>query len=439
MKRFFIPLLAVATVLGIILASCAQPTTPTEPTAPTAPTTPAQPTTPTEPEPTPAVGCTPPARTPPGGATSWVGTFDPDTWVWESVVNSTATGTPPAEPAGIWDGFAVKPDGTPYHFLWEVCTLDMPWTSCASGIAESYIERAGGKVTTVNSNLNTDLEMAGLEDAAVRGDVDAFIAIAIDTMGLIPEIERLADMGYPFFAPGAPIPGPAVVSSCAHDYIRLGEEGGKAFAEYAESINQPIEVYELWGMYGHYDAVERHIGFHKILDGHPLVTVIESGECLFMDPLAQDAVITTFSAHPEWEAIYDMGNMTAGVIEGLRAIDRLYPIGDPRHVYLVSQDESPAAMMGLEEGYSDVCICHSPWETMDGMIKVAFHYVILGQPVARHYNCATYHLSEADCDNPLVWGNALRMDIPFDDCPVYHVPELIETPTTAMRKELCGY
>ena len=97
------------------------------------------------------------------------------------------------------------------------------------------------------------------------------------------------------------------------------------------------------------------------------------------------------------------------------------------------------AMEGLADGYVDTVVCHSPWETVDGSIKTIFHNIILGQPLYRHYNCATYRLTPGDADNPLVWGNALRMEIPFDDYPVYHVPELIETPTLAMRMQLCGY
>jgi len=432
MKRFIIPIVTAAVVVSIILAGCvpeaAPPVTPPPVTPP-----------PVEPPVTPTVGCTPPARTPPGGATSWSGSYDPDTWVWESVYNSSATGIPTAEPEGIWDGFAVKPDGTPYHFAWQICTLDMPWCASAYGVSESYFKRAGAEITMLNSDLSSDAELAQLDDMVVKGDVDAFMMLPIDTVSLVPKIEEITDKGFPCFSFGVIVPGPALVSSCAHDYERLGEEGGKAFAEYAEARGEPIEVYELWGMYGHYDAVERHIGLHRILDGHPLVTVIESGECMFMDPLAMDAVITVFSAHPEWEAIYDMGNMAGGVIEGLRTIDRLYPIGDPEHVFVVCQDESPVAMEGLADDYVDTVVCHSPWETVDGSIKTIFHNIILGQPLYRHYNCATYRLAAGDADNPLVWGNALRMEIPFDDYPVYHVPELIETPTLAMRMQLCGY
>ena len=317
--------------------------------------------------------------------------------------------------------------------------MGMPWCAASYGVAESYFKRAGAEVTMLDSDLSIDAELAGLDDAVVKGGVDAFMLLPIDTVSLIPKIEEITDKGIPCFSWGVIIPGPALVASCARDYVALGEAAGRAFAEYAEERGEPITVYELWGMYGHLDAEQRHEGLHNILDEHPLVTVMESGECQFMAPLATDAIITTFSAHPEWDAIYDMGNMAAGVIEGLRTIDRLYPIGDPKHVFVSCQDASPEAMTGLKDGYVDVVTPHSPWDETDVLIKAIFHYVILGQPVYRHYNNSIYPITPADADNPLVWGVAMNMGIPFDDYPILHMPEQIETPTLAMRMELCGY
>ena len=443
MKKFIIPLVTAVAVVSIILAGCVpEAAPPVEPPVepPVAPPVapPVEP--PVEPPVTPAVGCTPPARTPPEGTTSFVGTCpDPDAYIFEPVHATTVKGIPTAESEGIWDGLAVKPDGTPYNILWQVSTLAGPWVVSSHGVAKSYFERAGATVTMFDSKWDAERERSNLSDALVKGGWDAFMMLPMDTVSLIPLIENIADEGYPFFTWGNKVPGPAVVSTSAHDYISIGEDAGKVFAEYAEERGEMLTVYELWGRMSQSDAIQRSRGLHNMLDPHPLVTVVESPPCNWNAVLAQDAIVEIFSAHPEWHAIFDMGNMISGAVEGLRMIDRLYPVGDPEHVFLVSIDGSPVAMESLENNFADAVIAHSPWEETDACIKSMYHYLILGQPVARVYDCRSYALTVADADNPLQWGNALRMEIPFDDCPILHQPDVIETPTLAMRMELCGY
>lgn len=437
MKKFIIPLVTAVAVVSIILAGCvpeaAPPVTPPVTPPPVVPP-------PVVPPPvTPQVGCAPPARTPPGGATSWVGSYDPETFTWEPVVISTRTGPPTAEPEGIWDGFAVKPDGTPYRFHWQISTTECEWCAACYGMAESYFTRAGAEVNLFGSKFNPQMELSIIDDAMVRGDIDAVMLLPVETVGMIPKVEEMADKGIPCFNWSVLIPGPAPVSGSGLDYVKAGEMSGRAVAEYAEARGEPITVYWIWGSIGQTSSIEMTQGFHNILDPHPLVTVVESPPCDWVPANATNAIIDTFSVHPEWNAISEMGAMISGIIEGLRTIDRLYPIGDPRHVFVGSQGGEPSTMQYFEDSLLDSCVLRDPWDETDCCIKSIFHYVILGQPVARMYELPVYNLTPADTDNPMLWGNLVRWGVPYDDWPVLHQPDIIETPTLAMRMELCGY
>lgn len=450
-KSNIVPLIAGVIVAVLILGGCAQatPTTPTEPTTPTTPTEPTTPTTPTETS-APVEGvssqCDPTklkARVsePLPGQDSWVGSYDAATWTHRTKHWGEEVGIPGAEPEDIWDGFALKPDGTPYHFVFSVVTWDMPWCSFSKFVAENYAKRAGAIIDLFDAQGSPETERANIEDAITKaeGNVDAIWLLPVDSISAVPMVENLRDRGYPTFIWGTEVYGPATVSGCYHDYVVLGRTAAEGIAAYAEQKGEVITLYEIWGMYAHSDAQERHQGLHEVLDPHPLVEVIESGECWFTDSYAMEAVIDTFGTHSEWDAIYEMANMTGGILSGLEAVDRLHPIGHPEHVYIYATSGPIRGIDGLRDEYIDEIVEQSPWEEMDGCIKASYHYVVLGQDVERLYYARTYNLTLEDCNNPLQWGCALKTDRPIMELEVMAQPDVIVTPTLEMRKELCGY
>ena len=329
-------------------------------------------------------------------------------------------------PDSVFKNVMVKPDGTPYKFAYLPHTLDCEWMAVVAGLGKSYAKRAGGEFILMDAKLSVEKQIADINDCIARGDIDAIIITAVDTSAVAPAIEKAADAGIPAFGIGDDVVSDRFVSASWHDYMAIGEESAKQFVKIATETGKPLTVYEIWGIMGITSAQARHVGLHKA-EENPLIKITEGPECSWSPALAATAVMDVFSTHPEWNAVYEMGSMSGGVIEGLRTIGRLYPSGDARHVYLVATDEPPDAVQGIRDGYVDACVGHSPYEEMDVCMKAAMKYVCLGKPVDRYYFCPMYAVTPENMDSPLCWGN-LSGKVPYDEWPILDIPELIQFP-----------
>ena len=413
MKKFIVPLLTAVMVVSIMFAGCmpaaAPPVTPPPVTPP-----------PVTPPPVTPPPVTPPPVTPPAAVTP-----------------PTPAPTPPDDvPAGHpgtpFAGLAVKPDGTPYRFAYSCCGLNIPWHVFSSQIFTSYITRAGGEVVVVlDPNFDVAKQVADMEDLAVRGGCEGLILNPVDPATLIPTVEKLLNAGIPSFGFGDPVDN--AVANSVVDYVKLGELAGKCFEDAGKKLGKPILVYEIMGHSAHPSARQRSQGLHNILDVSTYAQVAgTSATCNWSGTLAASAIVDAMGTHPEWNGVYDMGNMADGVVSGLKTIDRYLPIGDPNHVVTVCTDETEAALMGVKAGYIDYDLSHGPWEEVDGAIKAMFLYVILGKPVNHTYLGRMYPITENNIDNPLIWGNAMILGTPYDSLPVLDLSDIIPTPYKGM-------
>jgi len=414
MKRLVLPILVAIVVILTVFVGCTQP-------APE-PATPSQP----------AAGQSfkDMVSEPPPGLDSWQGTYSAE-WESASIHRATVAEVPNAVAGNPFEGLGIRPDGTPYKIALCNHFLDCPWAAFAAGITEAYVAKAGADFVFFDAQFNVEAYNANFADIVEMGDVDGVMTCPVDAIPAISAVEKGRDAGIPTFCFGDEVPGPATLSTCVHDYVGISKKGGEMVNQYAEDRGETIDVFELWGHIGHLCAQQRHQGFHLATDPNSEnVIVHESGNCEWTCTLAQDAVIDYFSTHPDWDAIYDMGNMVGGAIEGLRTIGMLYPVGHPEHIFLVATDAAPEAVQGLRDGYVDFIIGHSPWEEVDGAFKALLQYVCLGNSVERVYFCREYLVTHDTVDNPLIWGNIMLEGTPnYSQLPVLDEPDLIAMPT----------
>ncbi|MBA7686420.1 hypothetical protein ES703_94867 [subsurface metagenome] len=156
MNKFIVPLVTAAVIVSILFAGC----------VPGAPVTP-----PVEPPVTPPVEppVTPP---PPTGPTDMAGVpIPPETVPW-------------VDPDHVWmnpyEGLAIKPDGTPYHFGTITVWMGDDWQVAKEGLYRSYVERAGGEWTTLDPNLDTSVQFSMFEDITALGEWDAITTHPLD-------------------------------------------------------------------------------------------------------------------------------------------------------------------------------------------------------------------------------------------------------------------
>lgn len=335
------------------------------------------------------------------------------------------------QPNPLW-GIGIKPDGTPYKFLHVAPFMGHEFMVTVDGAMKTIIERAGAEYKTIDAAANLEAQQAALEDALVTKPDGIFISV-IDAPSFAVFMEKAAKTGIPIFEYDHCTFHEQVTSSVTHDQVIMGEVAGEWFLDYQNKTGKDLHIYEVWAMYSQEGVQKRHRGIHNILDGKPGITILESPDTQSRSEIAQDAVLDAFSTHPELNAIVSHYDMTIGITEALRTLGKLYPIGHPNHIPIITMDEVPSVLDHMREGLVDGTSAHSPWEEGDGVAKLALRSVCLGESVPKEIIMDTYMVTVENMDQPrwgapAIWGDMLRQEPNphrwvILDCPYIDTPE----------------
>jgi ABC-type sugar transport system substrate-binding protein len=315
-------------------------------------------------------------------------------------------------------------------------------------LIRSLITRAGGVCEFFDPNLSVEKQMAWVDDLIVKGDIDAILFFPVQEEAMVTSAERAEAAGIPVYNYGIDIPSTQIHLHSRRD--TLGEYGtnvvGQYYVKLAEETGNQINVYELWGQREVQDSVYRHQAFHRVVDQCPLITVTESPDSMWSADISSSLVMDAFTAYPELNAIFAHGGDSApGGIEGLRAIDRLYPAGHPDHVIVATNDVDDLFIRKMDEGFADACGTHSMPDLDQGPICLMINNIILGQPIPKEFFPPMYLLTSENYERMYVYGVLAawpKLPQDHDLWPVMDMREFgsaFEIPTKERRMELVGY
>lgn len=382
------------------------------------------------------VGCTPKAPAPtPAPAPAPTPAPAPAPTPAPSVIPPEPSGKY-AQPNPLW-GVAIKPDGTPYKIAFEALFLYNDWTKCEVGVLQSLIERAGGQLSVHDPSMDIAKAVEIMDDLIVTKP-DAIMIHAVDSNALIPLVAKAKAAGIPCFGQNFLVQGE--VCGVRHDQFDTGRVPGQWIADQAKQTGKKITVYELWGAMGTEGSQARHTGFHEIVDGNPLIEVIESPDTGWVHEKGVNAILDAIPAHPAINAIYSQGDLVEATTEALKTLGKLYPAGDPKHISFVTCDEDPGALNALRAGYVDAVAAHGPWEVVDGDVKATLTYVCLGKQVPELVEFPSYAVTKQNVDAgrwgaPRIWGDMFQEQPDFNKWPILNLPAEygLITPTVAMK------
>lgn len=431
MRKIFIPLMAVVVVVSIIFAGCmpgaAPPVTP--PVTP-----PAKPLT--------------AADVPELQEFIAKGQLDPDLLM------------------NPYKDLAIKPDGTPFQVAIVTAEVGQDWTADTTGYTASKLEGAGAQTMTVIASpaWNPESQISQLEDVIAAEIYDFLMILPAEEHMVASTVDKAIDAGMPAYSWCTWVASEKyTVPFVGYDFAGLGGHGencaGEWYRDLAQELQEEIYILELWGPYHMQTAIERHEGFTMGLDlpNNPLLKVMKSEDTGFQTEKIMNATVNAFTAYPELNAVWAHGGMGAAPIEGLRAANRLFPVGDPNHVYALVHDYDAAALAFFEDELIDGFETIEPWRVCDQLVKVALLNAVLGKPVPARLNPPLVVLDESNIYTGMKWGAAwcLYLYMPDDyslwpvldttedvfdgTAPYALIPGGIPAPTKEMRMELLGY
>lgn len=422
MKRFIIPLVTVAVVASLIFAGCARP-------APT---------------PTPA-----PA---PEEAETAADVPELQEYIEKGLID-------PDMPMNPYAGLCIKPDGSPFRFAIVYLFTRVDWTTNQYGFLKSYLERGGAEATHFDPDADIEKQVDFIEDQITVGRPDGILIHAVEEFSVAPVLDKAIESGIPCFGMDFIIPSENPVPCGYHDFdgVKGSNVVGEFFAKTAEEKGVQINIFEVWGEMATTSAQNRHTGFHAVVDQSPLITVIESGNSHWSDEIAFDFVTDAFTAHPELNGVYVHGGGSTGTVEAIRAMGKLVPPDDPKHVYVATNDIDAVVVEAIDEGIMDGAGSHGSWDICDVGLKLMLTGVVLGQPVPAEVAVPMYFVTKERMWTPegTLGGCPIYPLMPpgqWDTWPVLdwstpgsllvtpqNEPWQMETPTVELRNQYQGY
>lgn len=281
--------------------------------------------------------------------------------------------------------FAMKPDGTPYYFAFTIVWLGDEWCQSALGLGTSLLTRAGATVDTFDPNVDGQVQIGWLEDTFTLREPDALILHPIHEAAVNPITENYVDAGIPVFNFDLMLPSPKITAKVTHNFDDVGigsDQAAEWLAQKAGALGEPVKVCFIWGMHSQDMCQRRNEGFIRSADQYPdLLTVVESPDSNWAPETMATLVQDAFTSDPSLNAVFIMGGLPSCVISGLKVVDRLYPVGDAKHVVVINYDMNPTTIHEMEEGNIDGCLSHQGIDLVQAIDNFLFYNVVMGKTV----------------------------------------------------------
>ncbi|MFC1956885.1 sugar ABC transporter substrate-binding protein [Chloroflexota bacterium] len=396
-----------------------------------------------------SVGCAPGAKEP-VGPIQWTtqGKLD----AYQAQVVDKGLVEDPNLPLNPYDGLAVKPDGSPFNFGSSELTMSDEIHINISGYMRSSIERASGTFFLQDAKFRVDEQVAFCEHIIATKRFDGLIIQAGDEDMLVPVCEKLEAAGITVVDWDTQLNSDKVTHVCYHDF--LGPAGTRMMAaplieyaqEYKARTGEPLSVLEMWAIRDLQLLIDRHTALHDEVDKYPdLFIFYETPDNLVSEDTAAAHVRDAFTVHPEIMAIWDDGGGGGGPAAALRSLDRLFPVGDPNHVYLGMHDNSPQAYEGMQGGWVDNMTTHPlpdygdyPPKAM--LLAAVCKYTPLPKRLVLPTTLLTADNYETKYQHGVIATYQLLPPTQWDIWPVLDTTALgVPTPTLDLRKEYAGY
>ena len=362
MKKFIIPLMTVVVILVLVFSGCVPGAAPTPAPTPTGPVTAAD-------------------------VPELEGLCRPDL--------AMNYGAP----------FAFKPDGTPYEVAVAYVVMTCEEMINYEAVIRTNMGRAGAEYSMFDSQFNSDIQIAYIEDLASVNPPDIAIVHPVNELALVPSVDKLAATGTLIYTFDLPLFSDNVISSVHHWHEGPASAGGggiigEKWVEIAEATNQEMNVIDIWCMRAALFSQQRHESMWNYVKDHPLISVVESIDNGGSEEVTAQIVIDNFTADPTMNGIYMQCGGQSGVISALRAIDRLLPIGDPNHVTVVTYEGALPVMQEMEKGNIDFVMTHGPWDVCDLMVKVVLWDAVCGVDMPQNIVPPMWLLDASTLNNP---------------------------------------
>ena len=203
---------------------------------------------------------------------------------------------------------------------------------------QSAADAAGYSVVFDVADQDAQKQASQIQDLIQTKKVDAVIVIAQDGQQIASSASLAKAHNVPFLAIDRAVADQQDVTfQITGDPVADGKAVAAEFLAAAKTT--PLKVLELVGGLTDQNAIGRRDGFNAALAGQPNITIASQVPTDWDPTKALDGTSNALQKDPTINAIYSPSDfLLPSVQSALTAANRLAPIGDPKHVFMVTID-----------------------------------------------------------------------------------------------------
>jgi ABC-type sugar transport system substrate-binding protein len=271
---------------------------------------------------------------------------------------------------------------------------------------QSAADAAGYSVVFDVADQDAQKQASQIQDLIQTKKVDAVIVIAQDGQQIAASASLAKAHNVPFIAIDRAVADQQNVTfQITGDPVADGKAVAAEFLAAAKT--KPLKVLELVGGLTDQNAIGRRDGFNEALAGQPGITIASQVPTDWNPTQALDGTSNALQKDPSINAIYSPSDfLLPSVQSALTAAGKLAPIGDPKHIFMVTIDGDQNGCKAMQAKTLDADIA-TPVDEFGKQSIAAVTTALGGQPVpAKAVQAKGLTLNQANftATSPQVWG-----------------------------------
>lgn len=278
------------------------------------------------------------------------------------------------------------------------------WQSIGTEYLKTLVEKNGGICQIFNPENDSQKQAQMIEDALVLNP-DVLVVKPIDAVGVVPSLQKANAEGIPIIALDTGVEGDVkLLTHIQTDQYSLGSLNAEYVSAVASKSGVDAKVVTVLGDITSTIARDRQRGFNETAAKKGNVTILAETESKWDPNTAYTATTDMFTRFPDANAVFIQADcMQDGVMQALRELGRLVPLGEDGHVTVVSVDGDPSGVKYISEDFCDQCTEHNAALHSDIAFKVIVDY-IHGYEIPPTLYFPTTVIQKADLSSPDRWG-----------------------------------
>ena len=245
-------------------------------------------------------------------------------------------------------------------FSWDAreSALNQAWEDYMREEAKTQGAAAGVNVDWVVNMANNDSsrQAANIEDL-INSGVDIIAARALDAAAIGSSIRAAKEANIPFITFDRASSGQQPTAHVGGDSKDQATQLGNEFEKILKAHNVDAKCIEVQGSLADINAINRTNAFKKLDEDNDNLAIITRIPSEWNPELVLSGLTDAFRAHPEANCLLLASDWAIDAVQAAaQKFDKWHPEGDPKHVWIASNDLLTSAVTAMENGYIDVSV-----------------------------------------------------------------------------------